>query len=168
MRSAPQSAPVVIRARLSHKPILRRLLELYLYDLSRVGGRGPDESGRFGYRHLNAYWKERGRHAYLAKVDGEWAGFALVNKRSPLGGADWWMAEFFILAAFRRRGIGEQLARSVFARHPGIWHVGELAGNREAQAYWRRVIRRVSQDRFSEVRLSDKRWNGPIQLFRSP
>ena len=104
-------AVVVVRARLRDKPILRQLLELYQYDLTRVGGRGPDERGRFGYRHLDAYWKERGRYAYLAKVDGEWAGFALVKKRSPLEGADWWMAEFFVLAAFRRRGVGQHLAR---------------------------------------------------------
>lgn len=158
-------AVVLTRARVRDRPILRRLLELYQYDLTRVGGHGPDQRARFGYRHLNAYWKERGRHAYLAKIDGQWAGFALVNKRSPLESADWWMAEFFVLAALRRRGVGARIARAVFARHPGRWHVGQLAANRAAQAFWRHVIGRVSRANHREVHLDDDRWHGPIQIF---
>lgn len=124
--------------------------------------------GRYGYRYLDHYWRQRGRFPYLIEVNGNWAGFALVNKPSPLPGPDWAMAEFFVLARYRRRHVGEQAARWLFDKHRGTWHVAELAENRDAQAFWRRVIRRYTAGRSKEITLRDDRWHGPVQVFRSP
>jgi predicted acetyltransferase len=158
---------IVRKASRSDRPVLSRLLELYQYDLSTVGGRDLDYRARYGYRHLDAYWTERGRFAYLVQVDGRWAGFALVNKHSPLGSADWAIAEFFILAPYRQRGTGERLAHWVFEQHEGTWHVAELRENRPAQRFWRKVIRRFTSGRYREMELDDERWRGPVQIFLS-
>lgn len=164
----PDHQVLVRRASKSKKPVLRRLLELYRYDLSRIDRSELDDRGRYGYHYLDHYWRERGRFPYLIAVNDSWAGFALVNKRSPLPGADWAMAEFFVLARYRRRGVGEQAARWLFDQHRGTWHVAELAGNKNAQAFWRRVIRRYTAGRFEERSLRDDRWRGLVQVFRSP
>jgi len=53
---------------------------------------------------------------------------------------DFDLLDFFIAHKYRRRGVGREAARQVFARHQGRWEVAELAGNRAAIAFWNRVI----------------------------
>ncbi len=158
---------VIRRARIAERPVVRRLLELYLFDLSRIDGRGVDRRARYGYPYLNAYWRERGRFPYVMRVDGKWAGFALVNRWSPLEGADWSVAEFFILPPYRQRGFGDVLARWIFAHHKGTWHVAELRANREGTAFWRKVIGRFTRGRYDEKSIRTEEWDGPIQIFVS-
>ena len=78
----------------------------------------------------------------LITADSRPAGFAIVN-----GGpgnlppdVDFDLLDFFIAHKYRRRGVGREAARQVFARHQGRWEVAELAGNRAAIAFWNRVI----------------------------
>lgn len=142
-------------------------MELYQYDLSRQTGRRPNARGVFGYRYLDSYWKERDRHPYLIRVDAKWVGFALVNKWSPVAGADWSMAEFFVLAPYRGRGVGERASREVFSRHKGTWHVAEMRTNRAARAFWRKVIGRFTFGRYKELSLKNDQWDGWVQMFVS-
>src|SRR5271156_4802387 len=110
----------VIAAALDQKSTLANLLELYGHDFSEFLDLeiGPD--GRFGYIDLPLYWTEPGRHPFLIHVDGKLAGFAFVKAaQQPL----WDMAEFFIVRAYRRRGIGTQAAHEVWRRFPGPWRV---------------------------------------------
>ena len=163
-----EPAVTIVEADRADAPVLRRLIELYLYDASRLDGRPIGPHGEYGYRYLDHYWIEPGRYPYLLRVGGHWAGFALVNRHSPLGEDAWSMAEFFVMAAYRRRGIGGRVARWLFDRHTGTWHVAETRENVAAQAFWRRVIDRYSEGRIREVRLHDERWHGPVQIFTSP
>lgn len=117
------------------KPVMRRLLEFYRYDFSEFDGSDVDEHGAFGYRFLDLYWTEEGRHPFLFKVDGRWAGLALVRSGPPLD-----MAEFFVLRKFRRSGIGREAARALFARFPGAWTVRQQRSNPVASTFWRAVI----------------------------
>jgi predicted acetyltransferase len=125
----------VRRADASEKPVVGRLLELNAYEFSRFDRRALRDDGTFGYRYLDSYWDDQGRHPYLVLVDGELAGLALVRLT-----ATWSMAEFLVLPKFRRSGVGTSAARAVFARHPGQWEVREIAGNDDAVAFWRGVI----------------------------
>jgi predicted acetyltransferase len=94
---------------------------------------GPD--GRFGYPQLDLYWTEPDRHAFLVKVEGKWAGFAFVKKSGDV----WDMAEFFILRAYRKRGIGREVAHNVLQHFPGTWQVRVLEEN-PALEFWRRTL----------------------------
>lgn len=149
------------------KPILRNLLELYLYDTSDLDGCDVGTSGLFGYNHLDHYWVEPERHPFLIRVDGALAGFALVNRHSYLTteGARWCMAEFFVMRRYRGRGVGASAAASVFDRLPGPWEVCQTAANVGAQAFWRKTIHRYTQGQFEETLLTDGRWAGPILTF---
>lgn len=118
------------------KAVLRRLLQLYLHDLSEFGGDDVDEHGEFGYRYLDHYWTEEAdRHPFLYRVAGRWVGFALVRSGPPHE-----MAEFFVLRKYRRAGVGTEAARQLFARFPGAWHVFELPGHEQAVRFWREAI----------------------------
>ncbi|HYL98957.1 MAG TPA: GNAT family N-acetyltransferase, partial [Blastocatellia bacterium] len=98
----------VLPASFEQMPILANLLELYIHDFSELIDLkiGPD--GRFGYPRLPLYWKEPNRYPFLIKVDGHWAGFALVSRGSQVSADEevWDLAEFFVLRGYRRLGIG--------------------------------------------------------------
>lgn len=144
------------------KPVLRRMLELYMYDFTEFTGADLGEHGEFGYRYLDHYWVENAgdqRFPFFIRVDGALAGFALVR----LKGARYQMAEFFVLRKYRRTGAGRQAAKDVFARFRGEWEVWEIAANLPAQGFWRETIRAFTNGAYSEEVHSD----GVVQRFRS-
>ena len=153
---------------IEHKSVLRNLMELCQHDYSEFNGEEVNEHGLFGYRYLDHYWTEAGRHPFFVLVSGKLAGFALVRALSEGGGGEptYSLAEFFILRKYRRQGVGQQAARQVFNLFPGTWRVSQEAENLAAQAFWRKVISRYTDGRFSEVREAE--WNGLVQTFQVP
>ena len=107
------------------------LLELYIHDFSELRDvdLGPD--GRFGYRLLPLYWSDPDRHAFLIRIDGKLAGFALVKRGSELSGnkAVWDMGEFFVIRGHRRRGFGTQVMHELWRRLPGLWEIRVMQSN---------------------------------------
>ncbi len=136
----------------SDRPVLEQLLELYLHDFSVFTDGDVDATGRFHYPNLDLYWTEADRHPFLFRVDGRWAGFALVRAGAPHD-----MAEFFVLRKYRRRGVGIVAARSVFARFPGEWQTREMTANTGATDFWRRAIDVPFEEELTA--------NGPVQRF---
>ena len=130
--------------------IVQRLLPLYLYDL--VGQRwGVERDGTYAPRVWHRrFWRRDGRHHFVVRLRGRPAGFALVRELRAVGDLPTReMAEFFVLRAYRRRGIGTHVARALFARFPGRWELSILSWNVTAQPFWRRVIRRVAVGRIT-------------------
>ena len=125
-------------ARDDQKPIIANLIQLYLYDMteSMPFPVGPD--GRFEYDFFDRFW----RYPYLIHAGGEIAGFAFVIDDCPLTGRKpcWFMAEFFVLRAYRRRGVGQAALAAILQEHPGDWHVGVPKENLPSQAFWGRVL----------------------------
>ncbi len=65
------------------KSILRNLLELYQYETSPFEDSGAgdvNDDGTYGYRYMDHYWTEEGRHAYFIKVSGKLAGFMMIRQ----------------------------------------------------------------------------------------
>ena len=93
-------------------------------------------------------------HPFVIFADGERAGFALVARPPafPRRTADFRMAEFFVVDAARRRGVGAGAATLLFTRFAGQWEVVEDEYNRVALAFWRGVIGRHCGGRFVETR----------------
>lgn len=152
------------------KPVLDNLMQLYLHDFSEISGADADDRGRFDYPQLDLYWTEAGRHPFAIRADGHPAGFALVNRFSPLqdpfeGHA---VAEFFVMRKYRRRGVGRAAAMLLFDHFPGHWEVATAASNIPAQAFWRSTIDTYTSGRYQELWLQDDRWHGPIHQFVAP
>jgi len=118
------------------RAVLRRLIELYRYDFSEFDRSDVGPHGEYGYPYLDNYWTEPGRHPFLVRVDGHWAGFALVRQIPPFD-----MAEFFVMRKYRRTGLGRIVAAELFHRFPGPWQVRQLRSNPAATAFWRAAIR---------------------------
>ena len=157
----------VIEAEAEHATLLARLLELYQYDFTEFTGEDVDGEGSFGTAFVDRYFRDDdARHAFLLRIEGRWAGFALLRQGAGLLHDDVIdMVEFFVLRKYRRRGAGEALARHVFDCFRGRWEVREVANNLPAQAFWRRIIARYSGGSFEDHLWDDERWRGPVQTF---
>jgi predicted acetyltransferase len=132
----------VFRATNEEMPVIANLLELYAHDFSEFHSveLGPD--GRFGYPDLPLYWSEPERHPFLIRVDGKLAGFALIREILPVSGTNsiWDMAEFFVLRAYRRSGVGTNAAKAVWRQFPGNWQVRVMRSNRVGLGFWLHAI----------------------------
>jgi predicted acetyltransferase len=124
-----RDAPILERLTV-HDP---RLAELYRYDFSEFD---LDPHGEYGYRYLDHYWTEASRAPFLFRVDGYWAGFALVRAESPFD-----MSEFFVMRKYRRQGVGRVAAAELFRRVSDPWWVREQKTNPAATEFWRTAIR---------------------------
>ena len=150
----------IIDATAAHRDVLSRLMELYQYDFTEFTEEDVGGDGSFGYRYLDESLTEPGRHAHLLRIDGRWAGFALVREHVEFldrrEGID--MAEFFVLRKYRRKGAGERLATAMFDRYRGAWQVRVIGPNERARSFWRRVIHGYNDALVPEHEFPDGRW----------
>lgn len=77
------------------------------------------------------------------------------------------IAEFFIMRKWRRRGIGRQVAVTIFAQFPGSWEVALQRHNASAHAFWRAVIDAYTGGAFEEIDVHPPAWDGPVLRFLS-
>ena len=152
----------ISQATLDDKPVLRNMLELYLYDLSVFDGADLNSHGEFGYGYLDHYWREEGRHPFLVRVGGRLAGFVLVNTHCEREESHFSMAELFVMKKYRKTGIGRKIAFHAFDQFRGVWEVGQLPENEPATSFWQHVIAEYTQDDFEEAIRSD---GGPLLIF---
>jgi len=131
----------VVPATLEQEPILK-IAGVVQSRLQRTAGAFDWADGRFGYKWLPLYWSEPDRYPFLVRMNGKLAGLVFVKRGSEVSGREaiWDMAEFFILRAYRRRGIGTQTAHEVFRRFPGVWEVRVMPSNVAACHFWARAI----------------------------
>jgi predicted acetyltransferase len=113
------------------RPHEQEALAAMLHDYLRELGAATD------YPWLAAYGAEASRHPYLLREGDAVVGFALVRQR---GDGRCEMAEFGVLPAHRRRGVGSEAVRAVLACHPGPWEVRSFPGDARAGAFWQRVL----------------------------
>ncbi|HEV8550226.1 MAG TPA: GNAT family N-acetyltransferase [Polyangiaceae bacterium] len=152
----------------SEAAVLANLLELYVHDLSAVFRQvvlGAD--GRFGYAKLPRYFSDPDRHrAFFVRVQGRLAGFVLATHGSPAVDDPnvWDVAEFFVVRAERRRGVGSAAAALLWNTVLGPWAVRVSEGNAPALAFWRELVAEFSAGRFSELTRPSEPY--PWRVFR--
>jgi len=160
----------LIRATAEQRPILENLLELYIHDFSEFRAVALSSNGRFGYPDLPLYWLEPERHPFLARVNGDLAGFALVRKVLSINDnkAVWDMAEFFVLRGMRRRGLGTELAQAIWAQFPGAWQVRVMQANDRAQQFWASAIAKHAGAAMQPAVLEKENELWSVFAFESP
>ena len=97
--------------------------------------------GLFGYAYLDHYWTENERYAFFIKVNDKLAGYAMVNAYAETDEPiDHGIAEFCILAKYRRMGVGRTALFQIFDRIHGKWHLKMHPHNIAAKSFWCNVI----------------------------
>jgi predicted acetyltransferase len=157
------------KASKAQKPLIERLMQLYLYDFSEIEGGDVGQDGLFEHPRLllESYWSDPSRHPFLVHAAENIAGFALVNTYTCLeeNRDARSIAEFFVLRKYRRKGIGRKAAFAVFEAFPGKWEIRQTRGNVVGQRFWRNILGEYTGGRFSETVLDNDIWHGPIQSF---
>jgi predicted acetyltransferase len=157
------------------KTVLSNLIQLYRYDSSEFDGHVLSQHGLYSYKYLDHQWTEDYRRPFIVKVDGEIAGFVLVLLEVPreftkLSNEEKTnvISDFFIMRKFRCKGIGKQVAFSIFEQYKGVWEVRQTYENKPAYSFWKKVISEFTQDSsYQEEILQSSRWNGPAMVFQS-
>ncbi len=149
------------------QPTLRRLMQLYLYDFSEFDDVPLDDDGFFGHREFIEEQFGPAHETFLIRADGQLAGFAILTRGSFLAHdlAINDLTQFFIVRAWRKRGVGASAAQQLFARHAGPWEVRVIDANTIARAFWRETITRYTQGNFAETRTDSPRHKGPVFTF---
>ena len=160
----------VLPATPEQEPVLANLIELYAHDFSEFSDVKIGVDGRFGYDQLPLYWKEPNRFPFLIRVNGDLAGFVLVQQGSQVSGAPeiWDVAEFFILRGCRRHGVGMRAAHHVWRMFAGRWEVRVSDKNVAARPFWARAVSEFTgvcaESTLAEV--AGKKWH-VFSLFSS-
>ena len=118
---------------------------------------------------MDAYWTDPDRWPLLIRVNGEAAGFALINTHSHHGGqVERNMGEFWVARKHRRGGVGAEALRQILALHPGRWEVAIAERNLAARAFWPRAIAAAPNVReLRETAGDGEHWIGPIWTFEA-
>src|SRR2546426_12611399 len=117
-------------ARREDTPVLRRLMQLYLYDLGTIDGWDIGDDGLYGIEaRIEGFWTDPNRRSFLVRVDGKLAGFALARDGAHFAGdGTREISEFLILRRYRRRGSAARGGPRGFALVPGRRAVPETGG----------------------------------------
>jgi aminoglycoside 6'-N-acetyltransferase I len=159
--------------------IIKNLWPLYQHDVSefetglvtnRHGLFGVDDSVTTLAKHADMqapWWREpESLFPYLILVDGYPAGFNLVAARARLPegiAADFMVYEFFVLHAYRGKGVAERAAIEGFNLHRGKWVIVTWPTHARAIAFWRKVVSRHTPNRHSEQEV-DLSWGRRVAL----
>ena len=152
----------IIPATIADYPVIQNLARFYVYDRSSYMRWGCEEDGMFECIDFKHYFEDRLREAFMVKLNNEIAGFALIYKEiitpktnwptgHSLQGEAWNMGEFFIIAKFQGKEIASFVAKEIFRTHPGKWSVAVMPENIKAVHFWRKIIKEVSDDNYTEV-----------------
>ena len=157
--------------------IIKNLWPLYQHDVSEFSADlGPNRHGLVGVDdsvttiaghgdQQDPWWREPASlFPYLVRVDGWPAGFNLVAARSclPEGrDVDFVVHEFFVLHAYRGKGVAERAAIRGFELHRGRWEIVTWPSHARAIAFWRRVVRSYASNGHSEEEV-DHPWGRRI------
>jgi predicted acetyltransferase len=134
--------------------VLQQLVQLYLYDFSEFHPLDVNEHGLYTGVYLDRYWLDDQRMAFMFRVDGALAGFALIRRGTPNHERGAFepelinMVEFFVMRRYRRLGVGTAAALECFRRFPGPWQLEVLDSNIAASAFWKKTISQFCGEHF--------------------
>ena len=121
--------------------VLRRLWQLFRYDLADITDAFPCGDGRYQAQVLEGT-PSPDLAAYIV-----WRAHPKTNEQAPVAFTlvDGLTAErrsiagFWVLPQLRRQGVGRQLALETIRRHRGQWLIGFQHNNTSAAHFWRAV-----------------------------
>lgn len=141
---------------LRKKPILIKLLEMYLFEML---------GEKTAYKYLDSYWNKTDRYAFFIKKNNNIVGFVLINSYTVVGVGAKSIAEFYIKRKFRRAGIGKKAAFMALDLFPGKWEIREISQNKLGHLFWKKIISEYTNKEYVEKMFNNKKWSGPIQIF---
>ncbi len=148
---------------------LARLMQLYIHDFTDFLEWELNEDGCFEEDVVDDYFVDEAKFAWLIRVDGNLAGFVLVNQETVLkentGGHN--IREFFVVRRWRRHGVGKAAAVETFSRFTGKWEVRVMKKNGKAEKFWEATISAYTGGKYRKELRDDNLWRGAIFSFET-
>lgn len=119
-------------------------MQFYNYDLSEWYPVEFASHGLYAIRPKDSYWAQATVIPYKVHVDGNWAGFAVVDQEVIDHASQHNMGYFFVARRYRGLGVGRQLAATILREHSGRWEIYHLECNQAARAFWSRAIESIT------------------------
>lgn len=145
----------IVKVEKEDSRILENLASIYLSDMSEIADfLKPEADGSYKYKNLHYYWQKKELSAHFIKHDTGIIGFILSN-RTPYVPDDCQISihEFFILRQFRRKGLGREAIKKIFAMFPGDYFIAQLETNTPAIEFWHSIYEylKIKYDEREEV-----------------
>lgn len=145
MRDRMRSLSIERAGRADHA-LLFRLLQLYYFEATRWSGEdiGPDGLYECDPAGVSSYLEADGADAaWILKVDGMVAGFALVEPVPLEGGPVRELADLFVLPRYRRLGLADFAFRRLVLDGGEPCLVAVFRKDEDALRHWRRAFARL-------------------------
>ncbi len=153
-----KNTPRLVTVPLDDKPIMHRVFQLYLYELSIYSDDEINAQGTFDYPYFDAYWTADNRKLFLIRYNETLAGFVMLRLKiedTVFNRQVNSIAEFFVMNRYRRYGIGESVAQQCWSRYPGRWSLMAYTENLPAVAFWQKTISAYAQSGQYETKTID-------------
>ncbi|GGF13632.1 acetyltransferase [Halobacillus andaensis] len=141
---------ILQEAKAEEEYILHNLMQFYIYEFSKyIPSIQLEDDGSYQWFNLDKYWQNDHFHAYFIKHYEELIGFALLESQSENQPNT--IEEFFIVGKYHGQGFGKIAATQLFNKYPGAWSVHQMEKNKPSQAFWKKVISRLTEGYFVET-----------------
>ncbi len=126
----------LVEAAAKDLPCIENMMQFYNYDLSESVPIDFAAHGLYQIQPKGAYWAQFLVAAFLIKVDGELAGFAVVDNELLEVDSQYNMGYFFVARRYRGSGVGRIVAAKLLEKFPGKWEIYHLKNNQPARRFW--------------------------------
>ena len=134
------------RATREDQALLFRMLQFYYFEATQWSGEDLLEDGLYesDAAGVASYCEPDGVDvAWLLKVDGQVAGFVLVESIPFEGGQIRELADLFVMPKYRRLGLAEAATRKIVPGHEGPWLLSVFRKDERALRYWQGAFARL-------------------------
>ncbi|MDR3478612.1 MAG: hypothetical protein P4M14_11345 [Gammaproteobacteria bacterium] len=149
-RSAQADEPVLIEIKAENLEVYINLARSYEAEFSSLTHKMPNEHGIFEPDTL---------------PNPPYVGYLLYKKNIPVGFCIFEVneefndiSEFYIIPAMQKSKLGYSLAATIFNMYPGQWQVRQIPGANDATAFWRKVIGKLTNGKYTEAEVDDTDW----------
>ena len=155
---------ILVRPALSNElACIENMMQFYNYDLSESLPVDFAETGLYAIQPKAQYWSKPGVAPFVIYVDGELAGFAVVDDEVIQPQSQYNMGYFFIARRYRGQGVGKEIASKLFSQFIGAWEIYFYANNKLESEFWNAVIAKyVAHDVVTSSKIID---GAPCTLF---
>jgi predicted acetyltransferase len=133
-------------ATIEDKALLFRLLQLYFFDSTRWSEEDLLENGLYECEEdglLNYFDSNEGSKAYILRVNGKPAGFALVENVPFEGKTIPEFADLFVLPKYRRLGLASAATTRIVINSQNPWLFAVFRKDQEARRFWQAAFKRL-------------------------
>lgn len=121
-------------------PRIENLMQFYNHDMSEWYPVSFGDHGLCTLRPKQPYWAQPGVKPFIGRVDGQLAGFAVVDNEVADPASQFNMGYFFVARRYRSLGLGRRWVADVLNRFPGRWEIYHYGDNQPATAFWPKAI----------------------------